>query len=152
MKKLLIVALSLVAVFAFAGCSGTQQQSTSAKSEPKVEPAKFEIVSIEKTPLSIPEYFEANIKVKNVSDKELTLLGVSVDELDSNGDIIDNYMSYNKNAVELNLAPGQSGTIDLTESSEDGVAGIKVRTYEYGESFTSSVTEKLDEPFVVMFD
>lgn len=154
MKKLLIVALSLVAMFAFAGCSATTQQTPSGKSESAaVESTKFEIVSMEKRSIEVPGYFEVDIKVKNISDEDITLLGVSIDELDSNGDIIDNYMSYNKIAEELDLAPGQSGTITVTEAEEDGVAGFRVKYYVYGESYESQFTrESFAEPVVVMFD
>lgn len=159
MKRLIVISLSLLAVLALAGCSSGQQQavstqnpSTSNQQSQNDGPAKFEIVSIEKANNDSSGYVDVDIKAKNISDKEQTLYSVSIDAIDENGDIARNYRSSSKHSVELVLAPGQSGTIDFSVPESEDMAGIRIRTYDFGDSLSQTKTESFNEPVTVMFE
>lgn len=149
-----IMIVSLVSI-SLTGCSSqpidkenTTQQSRETEKSASLSENKpvIEYESLEKT--SEPEYgyFEVAVNIKNISDEPITLTGVSIDELNASGNVIDSYMSYNKNAVDIYLEPGQTGSINLTESDSDGIAGIRVIEYEYEDLKGIKKDGKLEQP------
>ncbi|OUN47351.1 hypothetical protein B5G20_05130 [Collinsella sp. An7] len=95
-------------------------------------------------------YAEMSITVKNNTDDDKELTGVDVAELDADGNIINSYMSYNKNYQPTVLEPGQTMDINLTCATSDGIAGVRCTKYEYS-YYGSPIIGELSEPFIKMF-
>ena len=95
-------------------------------------------------------YFDMVITARNETDEPKKLLGIAVSELDSKGNIINSYYSYNKNSAEAVVEPGQEASIPLTCSEEDGIAGVQCAEYEYGE-FENPTKGKFSKIFKKMF-
>lgn len=96
-------------------------------------------------------YWELDVTVRNNSDEAKNFLGFHIDELDASGNIINSYMSYNKNSMPTVVEPGQTLTITLTEAEEDGIAGMQSRYCEWGEDISTAVESEYSEPFKTMF-
>lgn len=96
-------------------------------------------------------YWEMHVTVQNNSDSAKNFLGFQIDELDANGNIIQSYMSYNKNAAYAVVEPGQTYTIPLTEADADGIAGMQSRYCEWGDSPSNATKSEYSEVFKTMF-
>lgn len=55
-------------------------------------------------------------------------------------------MSYNKNAIETDVEPGQKLSIPLTYSEDDGVYSIQCDSYEYLDG-NMLIEGEMSEPF-----
>lgn len=126
----------------------------SAKNESSARTDEFTIVDayVDKSNANELSYgfYEMVIVVQNNTDETLEFQGVDIAELDASGNIINSYMSYNKNAVDTMVDPGQQLSLSLTCALEDGIAGVRCTKYEYG-PFGSSTTGVLSETFTKMF-
>ena len=111
----------------------------------------FTIVSAEKTKELGYGYWELGVTVRNNSDEPKNFLGFQIDELDTDGNIINSYMSYNKNSMPTIVEPGQQLTISLTEAHDDNIAGMQSRYCEWGEDFTTATQSEYSQPFKTMF-
>lgn len=110
---------------------------------------EFTVVDAYAEPVNSYGYFDMVIVVQNNTDSAKEFQGVDIAELDANGNIINSYMSYNKNAVDTMVDPGQQLSLRLTCSADDGIAGVRVTRYEYGPSIGSG--GELSETFTKMF-
>ena len=111
----------------------------------------FTIVSAEKTGELGYGYWELGVTVRNNSDEPKNFLGFQIDELDAGGNIINSYMSYNKNSMPTIVEPGQQLTIPLTEAHDDNIAGMQSRYCEWGDDFSTATKCEYSQPFKVMF-
>lgn len=128
------------------------QQAIDGLEEPEVTTDEFTIVEAHAEPVNEYGYFEMIVTVVNNTDSEKNFLGVDIQELDANGNIINSYMSYNKNAVDTIVQPGQQLSIPLTCAASDGIAGVSSNGYEYGDFFSGNTTSgKFSAPFKQMF-
>lgn len=123
----------------------------SAEAESESHTDEFTIVDayLDNSALSYG-YFDIVLVVQNNTDETLEFQGVDVAELDADGNILDSYMSYNKNAVDTMVDPGQQLSVQLTCSVDDGIAGVRCTEYEYG-LFSSLTTGVFSETFTKMF-
>lgn len=121
-----------------------------AKQESESRTDEFTIVEAHAEPVDSYGYFDMVITVRNNTDEAKEFQGVDIAELDSSGNIINSYMSYNKNAVDTVVDPGQQLSISLTCSADDGIAGVRCTKYEYG-PFGSQTEGKFSETFTQMF-
>ena len=96
-------------------------------------------------------YWEMEVTVRNNTDSTKTFMGFNVIELDADGNIVDLYMSYNKNYAPTPVEPGQEYTISLTESDEDGIAGFKSTGYVWTTEGGARVEGEFSEPYVTTF-
>ena len=110
---------------------------------------EFTVVDAYAEPVNSYGFFDMVIVVQNNTDAAKEFQGVDIAELDANGNIINSYMSYNKNAVDTMVDPGQQLSLRLTCSADDGIAGVRVTRYEYGPSIGSG--GELSETFTKMF-
>ena len=78
------------------------------------------------------------------------LQGFDVELLDANGDILDSYMSYNQNAVEANVLPGQTLSVELSTDNASEVAGIQSNYCCFGD-FSDMTEEKYPETYLHFF-
>lgn len=127
--------------------------SETESEEPKAPEHEDEFTIVDARTQALPgtdEYYDIVVTVKNNTDSEKLFQGFSVKELDASGNIIDSYMSYNKNAVQTVVAPGQQLDISLTTAKSSGVAGISSDGYEYGD-MSSTTTGTFSQPFTKMF-
>lgn len=118
------------------------------------EPAEkdvFSIVSAQRGRSLGYGYWELDVTVRNNSDEAKNFLGFHIDELDASGNIINSYMSYNKNASYTVVEPNQTYTITLTEAEDDGIAGMQSRYCEWGNDLSTAVKSEYSEPFKTMF-
>lgn len=139
------VATGIGAFLALTGCqqreSGSKSRETESEGAQESEEAGgnaepkdvFTISSVERGADDEYGYWEMYVTVVNNSKEAQQFLGFHIDELDAGGNIIDSYMSYNKNAAYTVVEPGQSYTIDLTEAIDDNIAGMQSRYCEYGD-------------------
>ncbi|WP_350453833.1 hypothetical protein, partial [Slackia heliotrinireducens] len=138
-----------------APASPSDAESDSAKSESTASANNhtddFTIVNVVRGEDDGYGYWDLEVTVQNNTDEEKNFLGFQIDELDANGNILNSYMSYNKNACETIVEPGQQFTIALTEETDDGIAGMQSRYCEWGD-FSGEVVEcEYSEKFKVMF-
>lgn len=110
---------------------------------------EFTVVDAYAEPVNSYGFFDMVIVVQNNTDSAKEFQGVDIAELDADGNIINSYMSYNKNAVDTVVDPGQQLSLRLTCSADDGIAGVRVTRYEYGPSIGSG--GDLSETFTKMF-
>ena len=110
---------------------------------------EFTVVDAYVEPVNSYGFFDMVVVVQNNTDDAKEFQGVDIAELDANGNIINSYMSYNKNAVDTMVDPGQQLSLRLTCSADDGIAGVRVTRYEYGPSIGSG--GDLSETFTKMF-
>lgn len=75
-------------------------------------------------------YVDLVYKIKNNSSMDLTFQAISITEIDKEGDILNNYDSYNKHAMPTLLKPGQSLYLDLTQKYGE-IKTIQSRGYVY---------------------
>lgn len=128
------------------------QQAIDGLEEPEVMTDEFSIVEAHAEPVNEYGYFDMIVTVVNNTDSEKNFLGVDIQELDENGNIINSYMSYNKNAVDTIVQPGQQLSIPLTCSAADGIAGVSSSGYEYGDFMSGDISSgKFSTPFKQMF-
>lgn len=127
---------------------GLQAAIDAAESSKSVD--EFVVTGASAGPANEYGYFEMTITVRNETDDRREFLGVDIAELDASGNIINSYMSYNKNYQPTVVDPGQELSIDLTCSASDGIAGVRCTEYEYA-YYDSSIYGTLSEPFVAMF-
>lgn len=113
--------------------------------EPVKSSGEFSMVGIEATPLT-QGYYEVSFTLRNDSDETLDLAGFDVLELDADGNILDSYKSYNKNAVDIPVEPGQEASIPLTFSEDDNISGFKSTKY-YTKSDSGKEEGTFNEPF-----
>lgn len=111
----------------------------------------FTIVNVEREEDNGYGYWEMKVTVQNNTDEEKNFLGFQIDELNADGNIINSYMSYNKNASDAIVEPGQQYTISLTEKSDDGIAGMQSRYCEWGEFGGDKVKCEYSEKYKIMF-
>lgn len=111
----------------------------------------FTIVSATKSNSLGYGFWELKVTVKNNTDTAKQFLGFQIDELDASGNIIDSYMSYNKNASYAVVEPGQQYTISLTEAEEDGIAGMQSRYCEWGDDSSDSTKSEYSQVFKTSF-
>ena len=131
--------------------SKTDSTQTATKAKKDNNPKDvFTIVGVERGEDDEYGYWEMNVTVKNNSNEAQNFLGFQVDELDADGNIINSYMSYNKNASYTVVEPGQSYTIDLTEAVKDNIAGMQSRYCEYGEE-DDPIRSDYSTPYKQMF-
>lgn len=152
-KKLLLSAIVAVMAFALCGCSSQSANDTSQNESSSTEEEttnqytdEFIVVDCEVEELS-QGFYDVIVTVENNTDETKSFYGVSITDLDKDGNIIDSYMSYNKNAIEEDLKPGQELSISLTYSEDDEVDSIKCDSYEYidGDTLVQGV---ISEPFI----
>lgn len=110
---------------------------------------EFTIADAYAEPVNSYGFFDMVIVVQNNTDSVKEFQGVDIAELDADGNIINSYMSYNKNAVDVMVEPGQQFSLRLTCSADDGIAGVRVTRYEYGPSIGTG--GELSEAFTKMF-
>lgn len=96
-------------------------------------------------------FWRMDVTVQNNSDSAKKFLGFQIDELDAEGNIINSYMSYNKNASYSVVEPGQKFTIQLTEADSDNIAGMQSRYCVWGDSPASGTQSDYSTPFKQMF-
>lgn len=132
---------ALISAFDSASCESEAYTSASVD--------EFTVVDAYAEPVNSYGFFEMVIVVQNNTDAAKEFQGVDIAELDANGNIINSYMSYNKNAVDTMVDPGQQLSLRLTCSADDGIAGVRVTRYEYGSSIGSG--GELSETFTKMF-
>lgn len=111
----------------------------------------FTIANAQKTKELGYGFWELGVTVQNNSDAAKNFLGFQIDELDAEGNIINSYMSYNKNSMPTVVEPGQQLTIPLTEAYEDNIAGIQSRYCEWGDDISTATRSDYSQPFKVMF-
>lgn len=130
-------------ISAFDSASRESEAYTSASVD------EFTVVDAYVDPVNSYGFFDMVIVVQNNTDSAKEFQGVDIAELDANGNIINSYMSYNKNAVDTVVDPGQQLSLRLTCSADDGITGVRVTRYEYGPSIGSG--GELSETFTKMF-
>ena len=59
-------------------------------------------------------FFVIKYEIKNNTSENLTFKGISIDEYNIDDVQIKSYKSYNKNATFFEIAPGESGVLELT--------------------------------------
>lgn len=59
-------------------------------------------------------FFVIKYEIKNNTSENLTFKGISIDEYNIDNVQIKSYKSYNKNATFFEIAPGESGVLELT--------------------------------------
>lgn len=145
MSRKAFVATGIGTLLTLAGCQQRAPESESKETEGEntqefeetdgnEEPKDiFTISGVERGADDDYGYWEMYVTVVNNSKEPQQFLGFHIDELDAAGNIIDSYMSYNKNAAYTVVEPGQSYTIDLTEAVDDNIAGMQSRYCEYGD-------------------
>ena len=121
-----------------------------AKMESESHTDEFTVVDAYAEPVNSYGYFDIIVVVQNNTDSAKEFQGVDIAELDASGNIINSYMSYNKNAVDTVVDPGQQLSVSLTCAAEDGIAGVRVTKYEYG-PFGSQTEGRFSEAFTKMF-
>ena len=97
------------------------------------------------------DYWEMEVTVQNNTNEPKNFLGFQIDELDSNQNILNSYMSYNKNSCPTIVDPGQQFTIKLTEKGSDGIAGMQSNYCVWGDSISSGTKCGYSEKFKAMF-
>lgn len=122
----------------------------SAKRESESHTDEFTVVDAYAEPVNSYGFFDMVIVVQNNTDSAKEFQGVDIAELDANGNIVNSYMSYNKNAVDTVVEPGQQLSLHLTCAAEDGIAGVRITRYEYGPSI-GQTGGALSETFTKMF-
>ena len=131
------------------GASSSEKAESSNSSNNHID--DFTIVNVVRGEDNSYGYWDLEVTVQNNTDEEKNFLGFQIDELDANGNIINSYMSYNKNASETIVEPGQQYTIKLTEKTDDGIAGMQSRYCEWGEFKGNRIKCEYSEKFKVMF-
>lgn len=112
---------------------------------------EFTIVNVNRGADDESGYWEMEVTVRNNTDETKTFLGFQVIELDADGNIIDSYMSYNKNYMPVPVEPGQELTISLTEHSGDGMVGFKSTMYVWSNENGVEVEGTFSEPYTTTF-
>ena len=141
MKKLLSFGLLLVLCGSLIGCSSNVAESENIKDD-----ITFEGCEIKDDGSG---YYTCTFKVKNNTDKKMTFQGISIYELDSNGDILDTWKSYNQSTVDADLEPGQSISFETTHEISSGIEQIKSTSYEYEDENEIWIEEDFLEPIIV---
>lgn len=90
------------------------------------------------------------ITAMNNTNEQKKLQGIALSELDSDGNILESYMSYNQNAVEAVVMPGQQVSIPLISLSGDEISGVQCTGYAYGE-FEDMTEGTFSEVFIKKF-
>ena len=129
--------------------SGSGKADSSSSTDDHTD--DFTIVNVVRGEDNSYGYWDLEVTVQNNTDEEKNFLGFQIDELDADGNIINSYMSYNKNACETIVEPGQQYTIKLTEKTDDGIAGMQSRYCEWGEFKGDRIKCEYSEKFKVMF-
>lgn len=153
MKKISLL-LILLLCFSLIGCSSQEASSSSVSSTKETSEQqatskqqeitqKFEILE-SKVIGSEYGYINTKFKIKNISDQELTFEGIAIRELDANGDILDTWNSYNQNAVEADLEPGQSVYLELSHD-EGEVKSVEITGYTYDTEDETFIEEDFPE-------
>lgn len=99
--------------------------------------------------VTVEPYFEIIYEIKNNTEEVITFEGISIKEYDSNNTILGDYYSYNKNAMETNLDPGQSMKLDLTFSREEGISKVESTEYEFYDKNNNLITGTFSTPHIV---
>lgn len=167
-KALLAIVVAVVMSVSIAGCSATSNSSSAsgsgseasssvqeenaaqanANSDKDESTGAFSMVGIEKIPLN-QGFYKVAFTLKNNTSEELELAGFNVIELDSDGNIINSYMSFGKNATKVPVEPGQQASIQLTFNESDNIAGFKSTKY-FIQTDEGKKEGSFTEPFVAM--
>ncbi|MBA4698750.1 MAG: hypothetical protein H2212_04890 [Ruminococcus sp.] len=95
-------------------------------------------------------FFTIDYTIKNNTDKDLTFKGIHMRELNAQNTILKEYESYNKNAQDTQLAPGQDMILILTFAESDGIAVIENASYEFTIDESSPGTiGKFSVPYII---
>lgn len=76
-------------------------------------------------------FYTISYEIQNATSDTITFRGISIDEYDTENVNLKSYYSYNKNATFFELAPGNSGILELTFSDDSGIARVVSNTYQY---------------------
>lgn len=91
-------------------------------------------------------YIHCKYKVKNNTDKTIKFQGISIIELNEDGDILDSWNSYNQSAVDVSVKPDQSISFKTMHSVEDGVVQINSTEYIYEDENENWIEKEFIKP------
>lgn len=94
-------------------------------------------------------YYISTCKVKNNTNKKMIFQGINIYELDNNGDILDSWESYNQNAVDAELEPGQSISFDTMYEINSGIEQIKSTSYSYIDEYGEWIEKDFLKPIIM---
>lgn len=93
--------------------------------------------------------FEIVYEIKNNTDNNIVFMGISMKEFDENDTVLNDYYSYNKNAVDTELQPQQSTNLKLTFSNNNGIKKIENTSYRFKTLDGEMIEGKLSNPYIV---
>lgn len=171
MRNAIAACLSIWLAAALAGCSAqgstdserhdaedaVQEQQPAQEQSQQEESADkpaFSMVGVKMERTESPYSgvgYNATFTLRNDGAEEQTLLGFNVVELNAAGNVISSYQSFNKNAVQTPVEPGQEASVTLYYTEADGqkIAGYRVDRVYIGDYKNIEAT-KLAEPFKQM--
>lgn len=130
----------------FLSSSSTENNLINSESDNITE--KFSIISHEIKPDQYG-YFEIYYTIQNVSDETLIFKGISIKEFDHADTILNDYYSYNKNAMFTEVNSNQKLRLKLTFDQSDGIARIESFEYVYGRNENELINERFDIKYTV---
>lgn len=152
MKKyslVLLISLALSSII-LVGCNKSNdinlEESNNVKNEAlnqNVDDIIFEGYEIEEDDYG---YIHCKYKVKNNTNETIKFQGISIIELNENGDILDSWDSYNQNAIDVSVKPDQSISFETTHSIEEGIVQINSTKYTYEDENENWIEKEFIEP------
>ena len=130
MKRAILILFALMMVLSLAACGGTSEPEPTPeeKSEPTPEPQE-DLISIEW--LSLTPFTEdstgVKFKIRNLSNKTVDSISITLMALDENGDII-----YTINPATDELEAGQAVTAETALNCKyEDIASFKIKDYVF---------------------
>lgn len=145
-KKILSFLLVLLLCIGLVGCSSNSSSSDVGETEDTNNDVIFEGYEVKENESG---YYDCIFKVKNNTDKKIVFQGISIYELDDNGDILDKWNSYNQNAINAELDPGQSISFDTSHEISSGIKKIKSTSYSYIDESETWVEKDFLDPIII---
>ena len=94
-------------------------------------------------------FFVVRYEIKNNTSDNITFKGISIDEYNTDEVQIKSYQSYNKNATFFELAPGNSGIVELTFAYDSGITKIITNSYKYENADGELISGSFSTPYEV---
>lgn len=158
MKKRLGILLMGLLILLMIGCSNSNEvmdklsndsdkEDTTIKEDTTVkDDITFESFEVEK---DSDEYFKCTYKVKNNTNNKITFHGISIYELDENGDILDSWYSYNQGDVNAEVESNQSIKFDTIHEVSQGITQIKSISYTYEDENGEWIEKDFLNPIII---
>lgn len=94
-------------------------------------------------------FFVIKYEIRNNTSENLTFKGISIDEYNIDDVQIKSYKSYNKNATFFEIAPGDSGVLELTFAYDSGITKAVTNSYEYENADGVLISGSFSTPYEV---